>query len=359
MEPLPDQTEQPPGMESTNEFETPVISPEPSDIPTQVEIAASELEALLYEIKRVIVGQEHMVERLVVALLTEGHILLEGLPGVAKTLAVSTMSKCVGGSYVRLQFTPDLLPSDLVGTRIWKANTETFDLEWGPIFANFVLTDEINRAPAKVQSALLEVMAEGQVSMAGQTRKVPEPFLVLATQNPLESEGVYPLPEAQQDRFMMKVIVDHPDRAQEIEILHRMASSTPDPSEVMPLERVKQIQQLIPEIYVDSSVSQYAVDIVMATRNPGGYQLQDLDPVIEVGVSPRATLALIAGARALALLQGRHYVTAQDVFDIARDVLRHRLILSFEALARSVSTDDVINRILSIVPASETPPLSK
>ena len=202
-------------------------------------------------------------------------------------------------------------------------------------------------------------MSEGQVSLAGQTRQVPDPFLVLATQNPLESEGVYPLPEAQQDRFMMKVIVDHPNRAQEVEILHRMANTTPVPNEVMSLERVQQIQGLVSEVYVDSSVSQYAVDIVMATRVPSAHQLADLEPVIEVGVSPRATLALIAGARALAVLQGRHYVTAQDVFDVARDVLRHRLILSFEALARSVSTDDVVNRILSIVPASETPPLNK
>ncbi len=359
MEPISKEHDSQPDLTTTTEFDTPITESVSLDVPSQIEQAAAELETLIYEIKRVIVGQEHMVERLVVAMLTEGHILLEGLPGVAKTLAVSTLSKCVGGEYVRLQFTPDLLPSDLVGTRIWKANTETFDLEWGPVFANFVLTDEINRAPAKVQSALLEVMAEGQVSMAGQTKLVPDPFLVLATQNPLESEGVYPLPEAQQDRFMMKVIVDHPDRAQEIEILHRMGVEAPVPAEVLPLERVKEIQQLVKQVYVDSSVSQYAVDIVMATREPSNHQLSDLEPVIEVGVSPRATLALIAGARALALLQGRHYVTAQDVFDIARDVLRHRLILSFEALARSVTTDDVINRILSIVPASETPPLSK
>ena len=201
MEPISQDPEPQPDLTTTTEFDTPITESAGLDVPSQIEHAAAELETLIYEIKRVIVGQEHMVERLVVAMLTEGHILLEGLPGVAKTLAVSTLSKCVGGKYVRLQFTPDLLPSDLVGTRIWKANTETFDLEWGPVFANFVLTDEINRAPAKVQSALLEVMAEGQVSMAGQTKLVPDPFLVLATQNPLESEGVYPLPEAQQDRF--------------------------------------------------------------------------------------------------------------------------------------------------------------
>ena len=328
------------------------------DLPAKVDEAAAELEALLFEMKRVIVGQEHMVERLLVAMLTEGHVLLEGLPGVAKTLAVSTLSKCVGGDYVRLQFTPDLLPSDIVGTRIWKASTETFDLEWGPIFANFVLADEINRAPAKVQSALLEVMSESQVSMAGETRQVPDPFLVLATQNPLESEGVYPLPEAQQDRFMMKVVVDHPNRDHELEILNRMSTDRPEPTTVMKLERVKELQLLTSQIYVDGSVSQYAVDLVMATRNPALYQLEDLDQVIEVGVSPRATLSLVAGARALAMLHGRHYATAQDIFDVARDVFRHRLILSFEALARSVSPDDVVNRILSIVPATETPPKS-
>ncbi len=314
--------------------------------------AAEQLERVLFEVKKVIVGQDHMVERLLVSLLARGHILLEGVPGVAKTLAVSTLAQAIGGSFVRLQFTPDLLPSDLVGTRIWRADEQRFDIEWGPVFANLVLTDEINRAPAKVQSALLEVMAERQVSIGGETRPLPKPFLVLATQNPIESEGVYTLPEAQRDRFLMKVTVGYPSPSEELEIVRRMGVSTPSASGVMTLDHLEELQAMADRVYVDVSVAQYAVDVVMATREPSLRGLPELDALIEFGVSPRASLGLVAAGRALALLRGRSYVVPQDVFDVARDVLRHRLMLSYEALAKGLSADDILNRLLSVVPAA-------
>ena len=319
--------------------------------------AAIELERVLFEIKKVIVGQDHMVERLLVALLARGHILLEGLPGLAKTLAVSTLAKAIGGSFVRLQFTPDLLPSDLVGTRIWRASDERFDIEWGPVFANLVLTDEINRAPAKVQSALLEVMAERQVSIGGHTRPLPQPFLVLATQNPVESEGVYTLPEAQRDRFLMKVTVGYPSPTEELEIVRRVGVSIPEASTVMSLGDLEQFQEAADRVFVDGAVAQYAVDLVMATREPGLRSMPELEPLIEFGVSPRATLGLVAASRALAVLRGRSYTVPQDVFDVARDVLRHRIMLSYEALAKGLSADDVLNRILAMVPAAAVTPL--
>ncbi|MEL6981679.1 MAG: AAA family ATPase [Actinomycetota bacterium] len=319
--------------------------------------AAIELERVLFEIKKVIVGQDHMVERLLVALLARGHILLEGLPGLAKTLAVSTMAKAIGGSFVRLQFTPDLLPSDLVGTRIWRASEERFDIEWGPVFANLVLTDEINRAPAKVQSALLEVMAERQVSIGGRTRPLPQPFLVLATQNPIESEGVYTLPEAQRDRFLMKVLVGYPSPTEELEIVRRVGVSTPEAGPAMSLEELQQYQAAADRVFVDAAVAQYAVDLVMATREPGLRGMPELEPLIDFGVSPRATLGLVAASRALAVLRGRSYVVPQDVFDVSRDVLRHRLMLSYEALAKGLSADDVLNRILAVVPAAPVTPV--
>ncbi len=331
-------------------------APQP-DEPFDPAASARLLEEALFEVKRVIVGQDLMVERLFVALLSKGHILLEGLPGLAKTLAVSTLAQVIGGSFVRLQFTPDLLPSDLIGTRIWRASHEAFDIEWGPVFANLVLTDEINRAPAKVQSALLEVMAERQVSVGGETRKLPTPFLVLATQNPIESEGVYTLPEAQRDRFLMKVTVGYPSPSEELEIVRRMGSTPPEARQVLSIPDLEQLQAQTQRVYVDASVAQYAVDIVMATREPASRGLPELDPLIEFGVSPRATLGLIAAARGLTLLRGRSYVTPQDVFDVARDVLRHRLILSYEALAKNLSADDVINRLLAIVPAAAVSPV--
>lgn len=319
--------------------------------------AAIELERVLFEIKKVIVGQDHMVERLLVALLARGHILLEGLPGLAKTLAVSTMARAIGGSFVRLQFTPDLLPSDLVGTRIWRASEERFDTEWGPVFANLVLTDEINRAPAKVQSALLEVMAERQVSIGGETRQLPTPFLVLATQNPIESEGVYTLPEAQRDRFLMKVTVGYPSPTEELEIVRRVSVSIPQANEVISLAELGQLQVVADRVYVDNAVAQYAVDLVMATREPALRGMPELDPLIDFGVSPRATLGLVAASRGLAVLRGRSYVIPQDMFDVARDVLRHRIMLSYEALAKGLSADDVLNRLLAVVPAANVTPV--
>ena len=319
--------------------------------------AAAELERVLFEIKRVIVGQDHMVERLLVALLARGHVLLEGLPGLAKTLAVSTMAQAIGGSFVRLQFTPDLLPSDLVGTRIWRASDERFDIEWGPVFANFVLTDEINRAPAKVQSALLEVMAERQVSIGGTTRPLPEPFLVLATQNPVESEGVYTLPEAQRDRFLMKVVVGYPSPEEELEIIRRMGVTPPAAEQVMKLDDLERLQTVADEVYVDTAISQYAVDLVMATREPAQRGMPELEPLIDFGVSPRASLGLIAASRALALLRGRSYVIPQDTFDVTRDVFRHRLMLSYEALAKGLGPDEILNRVLAMVPATAISPI--
>ncbi|MGI9595668.1 MAG: AAA family ATPase, partial [Acidimicrobiales bacterium] len=319
--------------------------------------AAIELERVLFEIKKVIVGQDHMVERLLVALLARGHILLEGLPGLAKTLAVSTMATAIGGSFTRLQFTPDLLPSDLIGTRIWRSSDERFDIEWGPVFANLLLTDEINRAPAKVQSALLEVMAERQVSIAGETKPLPKPFLVLATQNPVESEGVYTLPEAQRDRFLMKVTVGYPSPTEELEIVRRVGVSMPVVSEVITLVDLQRLQQKTDLVFVDNSVAQYAVDLVMATREPGLRGMPELEPLIDFGVSPRATLGLVAASRSMAVLRGRSYVVPQDTFDVARDVLRHRIMLSYEALAKGLSADDILNRILAIVPAASVSPV--
>lgn len=319
--------------------------------------AAVELEHVLFQVKRVIVGQDHLVERLLVALLARGHILLEGLPGVAKTLAVSTLAQAIGGTFVRLQFTPDLLPSDLVGTRIWRASSETFDIEWGPVFANLVLTDEINRAPAKVQSALLEVMAERQVSLGGETRPLPQPFLVLATQNPIESEGVYTLPEAQRDRFLMKVLVPYPSPLEELEIVRRIGFNPPHADRAIELADLERLQLLGDEVFVDTAVAQYAVDLVMATREPAQRGLVELEPFIEFGVSPRATLGLVAASRALALLRGRSYAVPQDLFDVARDVLRHRITLTYEALAKGLTADDVLNRLLAVVPAAAVSPL--
>jgi len=319
--------------------------------------AAGELERVLFEIKRVIVGQDHMVERLIVALLARGHVLLEGLPGLAKTLAVQTLADTIGGSFVRLQFTPDLLPSDLVGTRIWRTSNEQFDIEWGPVFANLVLTDEINRAPAKVQSALLEVMAEHQVSIGGVTRPLPEPFLVLATQNPVESEGVYTLPEAQRDRFLMKVVVGYPSPAEELEIVRRMGVRAPSAAKVLDLEELQAFQDLADQVYVDNAVAQYAVDLVMATREPSLRGMPELQELIEFGVSPRATLGLVSAGRALALLRGRSYALPQDIFDVTRDVFRHRLMLSYEALAKGLGPDDVLNRLLAVVPAVALSPV--
>jgi len=263
------------------------IVPEPS----------TPLEEALFEVKRVVVGQGRMLERILVCLIAEGHCLLEGVPGIAKTLSVETLSKVVGGSFVRLQFTPDMLPADIVGTRIWRASTESFDIELGPLSANMVLADEINRAPAKVQSALLEAMAERQVSIGGTTFKLPRPFIVLATQNPIESEGVYPLPEAQRDRFLMKIVIDYPTPSEEVEIVQRMGVNPPEASQVLDLDELTGLQERARNVYVDRNVVDYAVSLTLATRDPNAYGLADLAPMISYGASPRASLGLVSAAR--------------------------------------------------------------
>jgi len=326
--------------------------PPPISEPT----SGSVIETALFEIKKVIVGQDRMIERLAVCLLARGHCLREGVPGVAKTLAVETLARVTGGTFARLQFTPDLLPADIVGTRIYRASSERFDIELGPVFANFVLADEINRAPAKVQSALLEIMAEQHVSIGGQTFAAPDPFLVLATQNPIEHEGVYPLPEAQRDRFLMKVVIDYPTPAEEVAIVHRMGVTPPIPTQVLDPERLRAMQDDADRVYVDRGVVDYAVNLVLATRIPSNFGLPDLDEFIGYGASPRASIGLVRAGRALALLRGRSYALPQDVFDVAPDVLRHRLVLSYEALARDLTPDHLLARILSTVPAPRIAP---
>ncbi|MFF3439188.1 AAA family ATPase [Streptosporangium sp. NPDC002721] len=307
----------------------------------------------LTEVRRVIVGQEHMVERLLVALLARGHCLLEGVPGVAKTLAASTLATVVGGEFARIQFTPDLVPSDIVGTRVYHPSREAFDVELGPVFVNFLLADEINRAPAKVQSALLEVMAERQVTLAGETHPLPRPFIVLATQNPIESEGVYPLPEVQRDRFLFKVRVTHPSAHEELEILHRMSVTPPTPERVLDPTRLAALQSMADQVSVHQLVADYVVRLVMATRSPAEYGLGELQENIEIGVSPRATLGLVAAGRGLALLRGRDYLLPDDVRDVAVDVMSHRLMLTFDAIADGIDPEDVVRQILAAVP----PPL--
>jgi MoxR-like ATPase len=317
---------------------------------------AQEVERIFFELRRVIVGQSRLLERLLVCLLARGHCLLESVPGLAKTLAAETLARVTGGSFARVQFTPDLLPSDIVGTRIYRGSSERFDVELGPVFVNFLLADEINRAPAKVQSALLEVMAEGQVTIGGITHRVPHPFFVVATQNPIESEGVYQLPDAQRDRFMMKVVLEHPSVAEEMVILDRMAVAPPQPERVMDLGGLVRLQRKCDQVFVDRTVAQYAVDLVHATREPAGHGVAELAPSIALGVSPRATLSLVRGARAIALVRGRTYTTPQDVFDIAPEVLRHRLLLTYDALARDIAVDEIVNRILATVPATWVSP---
>ncbi len=312
---------------------------------------AALLERVLFEAKKVIVGQDRLLERLLVGLLARGHCLIEGVPGLAKTLTIETMATTMGGTFVRLQFTPDLIPSDIVGTRIYRAGAERFDVELGPIFANFVLADEINRAPAKVQSALLEVMAEHQVSIGGVTHPVPLPFLVLATQNPIESEGVYPLPEAQRDRFLMKLVVGYPTHAEETEVVRRMGVRPPVAAQVIEIDDLVRLQEAADAVFVDAGVTDYAVRLVLATRHPGDHGVAELAPYIAYGASPRGSLGLVAAGRALALLRGRDYAVPQDIFDVAFDVLRHRLVLSYEALAEGVEADAVLARVLSVVTA--------
>ena len=308
------------------------------------------LESALFEIKRVIIGQDAMLERVMVALLTGGHVLLEGVPGLAKTLTIKTLASAVGGSFSRIQFTPDLVPSDLVGTRIYRPDSGTFDTELGPVFANFLLADEINRAPAKVQSALLEVMQEQQVTIGGRAHVVPLPFLVLATQNPIESEGTYPLPEAQVDRFLMKILVDYPSPGDEAMVVDRSLDPAPIVEERIDVTDLLRFRAAVAEVMVDREVIDYAVALADATRRPGRYGLDEVEPLISYGASPRGPIGLVQASRALALLRGRRHVLAGDVRDLAPEVLRHRLVLSYEGLSEGAQPDDLLEKVMEAVP---------
>ena len=316
---------------------------------------ASLMERILYEVKKIIVGQDHFLERVLVAVLAQGHLLVEGVPGLAKTLTVKTLARTIRGSFKRIQFTPDLVPADLVGTRVYNQKTGEFTTALGPVFTNLLLADEINRAPAKVQSALLEVMQERQVTIAGESHHVPEPFLVMATQNPIETEGTYPLPEAQVDRFMMKVLVGYPTEEEEFVIVDRV---TGIPNEIVPMATTEQLNALQGEcrnVYVDSALKQHAVRLAAATREPERYGVAGISKYLSFGASPRASINLTEGARALALLRGRTYVLAEDVTDLVPDVFRHRLVLTYEALAEGITADRLIRRIMQHIAAPEKP----
>jgi MoxR-like ATPase len=307
------------------------------------------LERAIFEVKRIIVGQDQLVERILVGLLAKGHVLLEGVPGVAKTLAVETFAKVVGGTFARIQFTPDLVPTDIIGTRIYRQGREEFDIELGPVVVNFLLADEINRAPAKVQSALLEVMAERKISIGGKTYPLPKPFLVMATQNPIENEGVYPLPEAQRDRFLFKINVDYPTPEEEREIIYRMGVTPPEPKQILNPGDLQRLQDVAANSFVHHALVDYVVRVITATRRPEQFGMPDVNTWIAFGASPRASLGVIAAARALALVRGRDYVIPQDVIEVIPDVLRHRLVLTYDALADDISPETVINRIMQTV----------
>lgn len=313
------------------------------------------MEQILYEVKRVVVGQDRFLERVMVALLAQGHLLVEGVPGLAKTLTVKTLADAVQGRFKRIQFTPDLVPADLVGTRIYNQKTGDFGTSLGPVFANLLLADEINRAPAKVQSALLEVMQERQVTIAGESHKVPRPFVVMATQNPIETEGTYPLPEAQVDRFMMKVLVDYPSDEEEYVIVERVTGPAVQVNAVATTEQLAALQAQCREVYVDPSLVQYAVRLVSATRNPDRHGIKDMTTLITFGASPRATIGLVEGARALAMLRGRTYALPEDMVDLVPDVLRHRVVLSYEGLSEGLTSDALIARIMKHIPPPARP----
>ena len=322
---------------------------------TEPNEVASLMERILYEVKKVIVGQDHFLERVLVAVLAQGHLLVEGVPGLAKTLTVKTLARTISGSFKRIQFTPDLVPADLVGTRIYNQKTGEFATSLGPVFTHLLLADEINRAPAKVQSALLEVMQERQVTIAGESHRVPEPFLVMATQNPIETEGTYPLPEAQVDRFMMKVLVGYPTEEEEFVIVDRV---TGIPNDVVAMATPEQLNALQGECrsgYVDPSLKQYAVRLAAATRDPDRFGVTDVAKYLTFGASPRASINLVEGARALAFLRGRTYVLPEDVKDLVPDIFRHRLVLSYEALAEGMTPDRLIARIMQRIPAPDKP----
>jgi MoxR-like ATPase len=317
--------------------------------------SANLMERILYEVKKIVVGQDHFLERVLVAILAQGHLLVEGVPGLAKTLTVKTLARTLRGAFRRIQFTPDLVPSDLVGTRVYNQKSGEFSTTLGPVFTNLLLADEINRAPAKVQSALLEVMQERQVTIAGETHLVPEPFLVMATQNPIETEGTYPLPEAQVDRFMMKVLVGYPSEDEEFVIVERVTGVEAAVAAVATTKDLTALQRECRNGYVDPALIRYAVQLTAATRDPQRYGIADLSKYITFGASPRASIHLIEGARALGFLRGRDYVLPEDVIDLVPDVLRHRLVLSYEALADGQSPDALIGRILQHMAAPEKP----
>jgi MoxR-like ATPase len=316
---------------------------------------SSLMERILYEVKKVVVGQDHFLERVLVAILAQGHLLVEGVPGLAKTLTVKTLARTIRGRFRRIQFTPDLVPADLVGTRIYNQKTGEFTTSLGPVFTNLLLADEINRAPAKVQSALLEVMQEYQVTIAGETHRVPEPFLVMATQNPIETEGTYPLPEAQVDRFMMKVLVGYPSEEEEFVIVDRVTGIAKEVAAVATTEQLSAIQRECRSGYVDPSLIQYAVRLASATRDPARYGIADLSRYLSYGASPRASIHLIEAARALAYLRGRNYALPEDVTDLATDVLRHRLVLSYQALSDALTPDQLIHRVMQHIEAPDKP----
>jgi MoxR-like ATPase len=326
-----------------------IIDTEPGEVSTR-------MERILYEVKKVVVGQDHFLERVLVAILAQGHLLVEGVPGLAKTLTVKTLARTIHGTFKRIQFTPDLVPADLVGTRIYNQKTGDFATALGPVFTNLLLADEINRAPAKVQSALLEVMQEHQVTIAGQTHKVPEPFLVMATQNPIETEGTYPLPEAQVDRFMMKVLVGYPSEEEEFVIVDRVTGIVePNVAVVTTTEQIGLLQRECRRVYVEPSLMQYAVRLAAATRYPERHGLPELAKYLSFGASPRAPIHLIEGARALAFLRGRTYALPEDVTDLVLDVFRHRLVLTYEAFAAGMTADSLILQTMQRIPAPEKP----
>ena len=337
---------------STDSTTSPPSPPPTPEEQEKIKNEASWVNLLKQEISRVIVGQKYLIDRLVIGLLANGHVLLEGVPGLAKTLAVKTLSDCIRGEFKRIQFTPDLLPADVIGTLIYSPNQGEFTTKKGPIFTNFLLADEINRAPAKVQSALLEGMQERQVTIGDETFPLPSPFLVLATENPIDQEGTYPLPEAQMDRFMLKLVVDYPERAEELKILDANANVSVNHkiNEVVDADTIFRSRALIDQIYVDEKLKGYLVDLVLATRKPAEHGLSELEAFIRFGASPRATISLALAAKAVAFTQGRSFVTPQDLKNIAPDVLRHRIIVSYEAEAENVNSDEIIQRILDTVP---------
>jgi MoxR-like ATPase len=311
------------------------------------------MEQVLYEVKKTIVGQDHLLERMLVALLSRGHMLVEGVPGLAKTLAVKSLAAAIGGQFHRVQFTPDLVPADLIGTRMYNQRSGEFQVSLGPVFTNLLLADEINRAPAKVQSALLEVMQEQQVTIGRETHLVPKPFLVMATQNPIESEGTYPLPEAQVDRFMMKVLVGYPSPTEEFVIVDRALVTPPPGQAILDLEQLSAMQTQVEQVYVDPALIEYAVRLANATRRPDLVGQHELSRYITYGASPRASINLVLAARALAFIRSREYVLPQDIIDMALDVMRHRLVLSYEALSDDVTPDVVLTRVMSALPIPE------